>query len=139
MSLDRLAWCYLIGLSAYHLFSGSLSYFAPETAMRFYRHSYGCEPIERRHLMIILRPWGALAIFAGFCGFAAVWHPDCRYWIESGFVGLLALRIGYRVKLRSELHKISGITPRRNGISLGTLLVGVAIFLADLVLHGRPV
>jgi len=107
--------------------------------MRFYRQSYGCEPVERRHLMIILRPWGALAIFAGFCGFAGVWHPDCRYWIEAGLVGLLVLRIGYRVQLRKELHEISGITPRRNQISLGTLLVGAAIFLSDLGFHGSAV
>src|SRR5262245_31800818 len=62
--LGNVAGWYVVVLSAYHLFTGAISYFTPGFALRCYRGAYGCDPIERRHLLIILRPWGALAFFA---------------------------------------------------------------------------
>lgn len=137
MNLADLASCYLIALSVYHVGTGAISYFAPESAMRFYRAAYGADPIERRHLLIILRPWGALALFAGIAGLGAVARPEARTWIEAGLIALLLLRAGYRVRLRHELESVSRIPPGRNWFNVALVLAGAALLGTDLALAGR--
>lgn len=126
---------YLAFLSAYHLWSGGISFFAPEFALRFYRAAYGCEPKERSHLLLILRPWGALAIFAGLAGFVAFFDAGARPSLVAALMGLLLMRIGYRITLRRELKELSGIDGRRNAISIGMLMIGVFLLGAELVLR----
>jgi hypothetical protein len=135
VKLEETASWYLIALSIYHLWTGFISYFAPEAAMRFYRSAYGANPIEQRHLRIILRPWGALAVFTGVAGLSAVWQPSSRHWIEAGLLLLLAMRIGYRIGLRSELAEISRITLTRNWSSIAILLGGLTLLGSDLCLN----
>lgn len=132
MSLDLFVVCYLAGLSAYHVATGLLSFCAPNLALRFYRGAYGCNPTERRHLLIILRPWGALAVFAGLAGFIALFCPPCRSWIEAALLVLLILRVIYRIGLRSELQEISGIPLRHNFVNIGLLLGGAVLLATDL-------
>lgn len=137
MDIGRLASCYLVVLSAYHVATGLISFTAPQLALKFYRGAYGCEPVERRHLLIILRPWGALAVFAGLAGFIALNCPPARSWIEASLIVLLAMRVVYRIGLRGELREISGIPPRNNFINIGLLLCGIALLAADLVARYR--
>jgi hypothetical protein len=132
VGITDLPTAYLALLSGYHLWTGAISFFAPEFALRFYRGMYGCEPVERRHLLIVMRPWGALAIFAGLAGFGVFFEPGARPWIVGATAVLLALRIGYRVMLRHELAAISGISARRNAISLGMLAAGLLLLAGDL-------
>ena len=131
--LDAVAAWYIAGLSTYHLFTGAISYFAPSFALRFYRGAYGCNPVERRHLLIILRPWGALAIFAGIAGLAALRVPAARGWIELALLALLLMRFGYRFNLREELREISGITLRHNLINIALLVLGAMLLVAALL------
>jgi hypothetical protein len=135
VKLQEIATWYLIALSVYHLWTGFISYFAPNSAMKFYRRAYGADPVERRHLMIILRPWGALAVFAGFVGLSVIWQPASRRWVEACLLLLLVMRIGYRVHLRGELAEISRITPGRNWSSIAILLGGVTLLGSDLYLN----
>lgn len=135
LEISAIASLYLGALSAYHMVSGALSFFAPGLALRLYRGAYGCDPVERRHLLIILRPWGALAVFAGLAGFAALAVPACRHWIEAALIVLLVMRVAYRLALGKELWEISGIPPRRNLLSVGFLLLGTGVLAADLTRH----
>ena len=123
---------YLAILSVYHVWTGAISFFAPRFALRFYRGMYGCDPVERRHLTLVMRPWGALAIFAGLSGFVAFIEPRARVWIVGATAVLLALRIGYRVALRRELADIARIDARRNRISVSMLASGLFLLLGEL-------
>jgi len=119
--------CYLFVLSTYHLWTGGISYFHPGFAMKFYQRFYDCNPVEQRHLRIILRPWGALAIFAGMAGMTVVTDPIHHPATLGSLTLLLLLRIGYRIGMRTELREISGIAPHRNWISIGCLVLGTLI------------
>jgi hypothetical protein len=131
--LSPLATGYLAVLSSYHVATGLLSFTAPGLALRFYRGAYGCNPVELRHLRIILRPWGALAVFAGLAGFVALGCPPARAWIQAAVLILLAMRVAYRIGLRRELADISGIPPRHNAMNIGLLLIGGTLLAADLL------
>ena len=121
---------YLWILSAYHVFTGIISFFFPETALSFYRKFYDCNPVERKHLVIILKPWGALAVFAGMAGIFAALHPmECKG-VVAGMAVLLAMRIYYRIFFREMLRDISGISPRRNFLNIGFLIAGLIIIVS---------
>jgi hypothetical protein len=132
VGIHELASGYLAILSVYHVWTGAISYFAPEFALRFYRGMYGCDPVERRHLVLVMRPWGALAIFAGLAGGVAFIEPGARPWIVAATALLLALRIGYRLVLRRELAEIARIERRRNLASTAMLAGGLLVLVADL-------
>lgn len=87
-------------------------------------------------LMLVLRPWGALAVFAGLAGFVAFVVPAARAWIVASLALLLLMRIAYRVALRRELETLSRISPRRNVVSLAFLATGALILVVDLVQAG---
>ena len=131
---------YVFTLSVYHIWSGAISYLTPRFAMRFYRRFYDCNPIEQRHLLVILRPWGALAIFAGIVGLTALADPYGNPLLLAALCLLLILRVGYRIGLRRDLQLISGITPRRNAIAVACLVVGALILLHGIwaAFEGKP-
>lgn len=133
VGIHELASGYLAILSVYHVWTGAISYFAPGFALKFYRGMYGCDPVERRHLVLVMRPWGALAIFAGLAGGVAFIEPGARPWIVAATALLLALRIGYRVALRRELAEIARIERRRNAVSTAMLVAGMLVLVADVV------
>lgn len=135
MSFTDLSSGYLVFLSIYHVWTGAVSFFAPEFALRFYRAAYGCDPQERRQLLLVLRPWGALAIFAGLAGFVALGVEEARPWIVASLIVLLALRIGYRVMLRRELKEMSRIDGRRNAVSIVLLAAGVVLLGLGFIPH----
>jgi hypothetical protein len=118
---------YLLVLSIYHVFTGCISYFFPENAIRFYESFYDCKPPHPGQLKINLRPWGALALFAGIAGLFAAHDPFRYFGVVLGLCILLALRIGYRFLLRDALYTISGIAPHRNYFNIAIITLGVVI------------
>lgn len=127
---------YLAVLSTYHVFSGGLSFFFGNAAMRFYKSFYGTDPIERRHLMLILKPWGALSIAIGIAGWSAAGQPAAHRGTVLAILVLLVLRIVYRVRCRAELYVISRIPMRKNVFNLLLLAGGVVILGAWLAMEG---
>jgi hypothetical protein len=135
LSIADLSSGYLVFISVYHLWTGGVSFFAPDFALHFYRAAYGCDPQERRQLLLVLRPWGALAIFAGLAGFVALGVVEARPWIIASLIVLLVLRIAYRVMLRAELREMSRINGKRNAFSIGLLILGVILLGMDFIPH----
>ena len=132
--VDIVCRAYLLVLSTYHVFTGLASCFAPDLALSFYRKFYDCNPVERKHLALVLQPWGALALCAGIAGLFAASDPVRYRGVILALAILLALRVYYRLVYRSWLHDISGIAPRRNALSVGVLVAGLAILVSWLVL-----
>ncbi len=127
---------YLGVLSTYHICSGGLSYFFGNAALRFYKSFYGTDPIERRHLLLILKPWGALSIAIGIAGAAAAADPAAHRATVAGLLVLLVLRIAYRISCRAELRTLNRVPPRRNLANLALLAIGVIILASWLVTEG---
>jgi hypothetical protein len=125
---------YLTILSIYHVITGILSFWFPSVAFRFYKKMYGCDPEERRQLSLIMKPWGALAIFAGICGGFAASNPARYIGVTLALWILLILRIAYRFFYRAELLHVGKIPPHRNRISILSLSIGV-IILGTWIIH----
>lgn len=131
--LTAICQTYLALLSTYHVASGALSFFWGPAALRFYRAFYGADPSEQRHLLLILKPWGALSICAGLAGWSAVRDPSHHRGVVLALFVLLILRIVYRVAQRRELLVVSRVPPARNLANVGLLALGAAILSTWLV------
>jgi hypothetical protein len=131
--MDPLCRAYLWLISVYHVMTGIISFGFPEFAMSFYRKLYGCNPVERRHLALVLKPWGALAVFAGVCGLFAATDPRRYIGVVAGLALLLLLRLIYRAVFYRQLAEISGISSRRNLVNIAFISAGLAILAGWLV------
>jgi len=118
---------YLVVLSTYHLFTGLVSMFFPGFAMRFYKWFYSCEPPDREDLFLILKPWGALAAFAGIAGLYAAGDPERYKGIVLGLILLLAFRVYYRVAFALRLKEHAKIPLRRNLVNVAMIVLGILI------------
>ena len=134
--MTELVVIYLWILSGYHVLSGAVSFCLPAVALALYRRLYGCEPPERRHLAVILRPWGALSVAMGIAGCAAAWDPAAARGTVLALAVLLALRLIYRWLWR-ELLAVSRVTVRRNLISSLPIAAGLVLLTAWLTLAWR--
>lgn len=124
---------YLAILSLYHVLTGVLSFAFPRFAMQFYKRVYGCDPEERQQLTIVMKPWGALAIFAGLCGCFAAVDPVRYRGVIASLMVLLILRVVYRILCRRALEEVGRIAPHRNFVSMVTIAVGI-VLLSGLLL-----
>jgi hypothetical protein len=125
--MDLACKIFLYIFSIYHMITGIVSMFFPDFAMSFYKILYGYDPIERKHVSLIFKPWGALAAFAGLTGLFAAGNPERYRGVVLSLIILLILRIYYRLRFEHELFSIGGIPPYRNRINLAVLFVGVVI------------
>ena len=125
--MDTVCALYLGALSSYHVVTGVLSAFFPRKALRFYREVYAYDAGERRYVSLMLRPWGALALFAGIAGLFAAVDPRRYFGVVLGLAILLGTRIGLRMGFEAEVASVLGIPRRRNRLNVALLALGVAV------------
>lgn len=118
---------YLAVLSSYHVLTGIVSFAFPQFAFRFYAALYACNPVERRQLVLVMKPWGALALCAGVVGLFAAADP-VRYWgVVAALWLLLVLRMVFRLVWRAELAEVGRIPAQRNLLSTAIIAAGATI------------
>ena len=125
--MNTLCQTYLYILSVYHLFTGVVSMFFPDFAMTFYKWFYSCEPPDREDLFLILKPWGALAAFAGIAGLYAAGDPTRYKGVVLGLILLLSYRMYYRLAFARRLNQHANIPLRRNLLNVGMIALGILI------------
>lgn len=125
--MDTACRAYLYLFSTYHVVTGIVSMFFPDFAMSFYKTLYGYDPVERTHLRLIFKPWGALAFFAGFVGLFCATDPQRYIGVVIGLAVLHLLRIYYRLAFEKEIATIGRILPGRNRTNVGILFLGFFI------------
>lgn len=133
---------YLLILSSYHIFTGIVSYEFPQFALKFYKKLYDTNPVEKKFLLHILKPWGALAFFAGVVGYFPAYDPVKHWGIILGLWLLLAMRVLYRSRFHKDVENLGGVAPHRNVISIMQIVVGVVIlgvWLVGLLVNGELV
>lgn len=128
--MNTLCRTYLYILSAYHLFTGMVSMFFPDFAMTFYKWFYSCEPPDREDLFLILKPWGALAAFAGIAGLYAADDPTRYKGVVLGLILLLSFRMYYRLAFARRLNQHANIPLRRNLVNVSMIALGILIMTA---------
>jgi hypothetical protein len=104
----------LILLSADHFVTSVAGILFPSRAVRLYRLMFGASMPESPELLHVLKPWGALGLFASFIGILPVidhWRFRPVLW---GLLFLLIVRIGIRFHLGMSAAEHFGVSPKRN-------------------------
>src|SRR5580692_708818 len=122
----------LILLSLDHLSTGLLGVFAPRTALRIYRGLFGIQFPESPEIVAILKPWGALAVFAALATVLPIVDPLRYRGVLIALLVLLMLRIFIRFSARATATELFGLTSQRNAwhialIALCALLIGTEL------------
>jgi len=120
-------------LSLDHLFTGTLALFFPRKAIRIYTKIFGAEIPETREYMIILKPWGALGIFAGLVGILPIIDPQRYELILVALVALLFMRLIYRLRFQKDSKEFLRLSGKRNLFHLGLILLCSAIIVIEIL------
>lgn len=120
----------LLLLSCYHVVTGVVSVGFPDFSESFYQALYHFHPEMTEQYKLVLRPWGALALFAGVVGLFAFRDPRRYVGVVWSIALLLTMRVVYRTALAEDLWRVFQIDPTRNRINAGIMAVEVIILVA---------
>jgi len=132
-SLDFIFNLNLIILALDHLITGGLALFFPVAAIKFYRIIFGVNvPFTTGHLFI-LKPWGALGVFAAVVGVLPIFDP-VRY---EKILWALVLLLIFRIFIRSQNNKNAeiylNISIWRNIFHIGLIVLCASIIIIQII------
>jgi len=123
----------LILLSLDHLSTGLLGVFAPQRALRIYRGLFGIQFPESPEIVAVLKPWGALAVFAAVATVFPIVDPLRYRGVLVALLVLLLLRIVIRFSARATATALFGLSPRRNAWHMALIAVCAALIATELL------
>jgi hypothetical protein len=104
----------LIVLALDHLTTGLAGVFFPKRSAGLYRRLFGAQFPQESPLTSILRPWGALGVFAGVIGLLPIYDPTRYRPILYVLVLLLVLRVVIRLSYDAATLAFFNISASRN-------------------------
>jgi hypothetical protein len=108
------AYLNLVVLAADHLTTGLAGVLFPQRATALYQRLFGARFPADSPLTAILRPWGALGVFAGLTGLLPVYDAVRYRAILFPLLFLIVLRIFIRVSYDSATLQFFGLSRARN-------------------------
>lgn len=127
------AYLNLIVLAADHLTTGFAGVLTPKRAVGFYRRMFGAQFPADSPFTAVLRPWGALGVFAGVAGLLPVYDMTRYRAILFPLLFLVVLRIFIRLSYDLATLQFFGLTRARNYFHLYLVTQCAAIIAAQLV------
>jgi hypothetical protein len=108
------AYLNLVVLAADHLTTGLAGVLFPKRAAGLYQHLFGARFPADSPLTAILRPWGALGVFAGLTGLLPVYDPIRYRAVLFPLLLLVILRIFIRLSYHASTLQFFGLSRARN-------------------------
>lgn len=108
------AYLNLIVLAADHLVTGLAGVLFPKRAVGLYQHMFGARFPADSPMVAVLRPWGALGVFAGVAGLLPVYDPARYRAVLFALLLLVALRVFIRLGYDLATLQFFGLSRARN-------------------------
>jgi len=108
------AYLNLAVLAADHLTTGLAGVLFPKRAAGLYQRLFGARFPADSPMTAVLRPWGALGVFAGVAGLLPVYDPVRYRAILFALLLLVVLRIFIRLSYDSATLHFFGLSRARN-------------------------
>ena len=122
-------------LSLDHFICGFFAIFFPSQAIRLYKILFGLEIPATEEYFTILKPWGALGIFAGIVGFIILTGPERYSQLLLALIILLILRIYIRVRFAHNSKSQLALSTKRNLIHVGLITTCVLLLILQFWLY----
>jgi hypothetical protein len=123
----------LVLLAADHFVTSVTGIFFPRKAARLYERMFGAQMPLTPELITVLKPWGALGIFAALAGFLPVFDPLRYRGILYALLVLLALRVVIRLWNAGSAQKHFKVSPGRNLFHIGVILFCAGMIAGQLL------
>lgn len=104
----------LVVLAADHLTTGLAGVLFPKRAAGLYQRLFGARFPADSPLTAVLRPWGALGVFAGLTGLLPVYDPVRYRAVLFALLSLVVVRIFIRLRYDSATLQFFGLSRARN-------------------------
>jgi len=123
----------LLVLAADHLTTGLAGVFFPKRSAGLYQRLFGARFPADSPVVAVLRPWGALGVFAGLAGFLPLYDPLRYRPILFALLILVALRVFIRLSYDAATLQFFGLSPRRNYLHIYLVLQCATIIGLQLI------
>ena len=114
-------------LATYHLLTGVVAVFMPDMSRPFYEMLYHFKPHFWEQYILILKPWGAYALFTGAALSFAFWDPRRYRGVIWCMTALLLVRVGYRLLFWEEAWRVFQIDAARNFLNAGLMVIWATV------------
>jgi hypothetical protein len=128
-----LATANLVLLAGDHFITSAVGICFPEKAAWLYEKMFGAQMPLTPELIAVLKPWGALGIFAALAGLLPAFDPLRYRGVLYALLVLLALRVVIRLWNASSAQKHFNVSPGRNLFHIGVILFCAAMITGQLV------
>lgn len=118
----------LAALTLDHLVTGFIGIISPRKAIAIYSRIFGVQMPSSPELLLVLRPWGALGVFAGLATIFPIFDPVRYKGILLALLILLLLRLVIRVSMSGKANQFFQLSSARNYFHL------FLIFLCSLLI-----
>lgn len=122
-----IAYLNLLVLATDHLLTGFVAVFFAKQSAGLYRRLFGARFPLDSPLVAVLRPWGALGIYAGLTGLLPVYDPVRYRPILWGLFLLVTLRVFIRLSYNANTLQSFGLSAKRNYLHAYLVLQCAAI------------
>lgn len=124
------AYLNLMVLAADHLLTGLAGVLSPKRAAGLYQRVFGAQFPADSPMVAVLRPWGALGVFAGLAGLLPVYDVVRYRAVLFILLLLVSLRVFIRLSYGAATLQFFGLSRGRNFFHLYLVIqCGAIIFL----------
>jgi len=123
----------LLVLAADHLTTGVAGVLFPRRSAGLYQRLFGARFPADSPVVAVLRPWGALGVFAGTTGLLPLYDPVRYRAILYALLILVALRVFIRLSYDAATLQFFGLSSKRNCFHIYLVLQCAAIIALQLV------
>lgn len=124
----------LIFLTADHFVTGLVAIIWPRKAISLYRRIFGVQMPSSPELLLVLRPWGALGVFAGLATVGAIVDPARYKGVLFALLVLLLIRLAIRISMKGEAGRLFQLSSARNGFHFSLILLSALLIASELLL-----
>lgn len=123
----------LLVLAADHLTTGLAGVFFPRRSAGLYQRLFGTRFPADSPMVAVLRPWGALGVFAGLAGLLPLYDPVRYRAILYALLVLVVFRVFIRLSYDAATLQFFGLSSKRNYFHIYLVLQCAAIIGLQLV------
>jgi hypothetical protein len=134
-ALWRILWTVnLSALTLDHLLTGLMGMLSPRKAIAIYSRIFGVQFPASPELLLVMRPWGALGVFAGLVTLFPILDPARYKGILVALLLLLCIRLVIRASLGGAANKLIFLSNARNRFHLFLIFVCAILISSELLL-----
>jgi hypothetical protein len=127
------AYINLAVLAGDHLITSVAAIFFPQRAATLYQRMFGARLPLTPEIVVIMKPWGALGIFAALAGALPILDVQRYRGVLYALLVLLALRVYIRLANATAVRDRFAISTARNGVHVYLIVQSAAIIAAQLI------